>query len=106
MLSKNSTMKIDMKFRQMTDDEIIQLKREMLASTLVDISEENNCFKNGEVYLLTFDEALKIVKSLGIEKLFYINDRRFALIRLDITGNKIEFGLNKMYNFKEYKEEF
>lgn len=86
-----------MNFRELTPQEIVQLKRELLADTLLVLSEVNNVFKNGEVYHITPDESLKIVTQLDRETLFYISDRRFALTCLNINGNKVEFGTDVRY---------
>lgn len=82
-------------FKQLTDDEVKQLKRLTLAARLLDISEENNVFKNGKVHHLTSYETREIVERLDnkmFEKLYDIN---FCIGKLVINDNKVDFMIDE-----------
>ena len=110
MCEKNNR-KVDMKFKQMTDDEIKQLKVLQLAARIMEISESGNIIKNGKLHYLSSYEAREIVEQLDDKRLEKLNNINFTIEKININGNKVKFIINDWIyrqnfgiSFKEWEE--
>lgn len=93
-------------FKQLTDDEVKQLKRLTLAARLLEISEENNVSKNGKIHHLTSYEARELVEQLD-EKLFEkLYDINFCIGKLEINDNKVNFVIDECIYHQNFGVKF
>lgn len=99
-------MEVSVTFKQLTDNEIKQLKRLKLASRLLELSEEGKVVKNNEVYHLSSYEAREIVEQLDnklFEKLYNIN---FCIGKLVINENKVDFVIDEFIYYQNFGVNF
>lgn len=99
-------MEVSATFKQLTDNEIKQLKRLKLASRLLELSEEDKAVKNNEVYHLSSYEAREIVEQLDnklFEKLYDIN---FCIGELVINENKVDFVIDEWIYYQNFRVNF
>lgn len=91
---KLNTNKVDIKFRQMTDKEILQLKKLNISAMIYEISENGNVFKDGKVTCLSIRETREIAEQFSEKWLDRLNKIKFTIDKIEINDNKLNFLVN------------